>query len=356
MSDARTTTPSATTQSPSSALPGAQAALAPRDQMLQMLCGAWVAQSLSTAARLGLADALARTPQTSAELARVAKVLPDRLERLLRALASVGVFVRGADGKYANTPLSETLRSGTPASVNAIARMHGEEQYVAWSRFEDCLRTGKTAFELQYGAPVFAWYGEHPEQTRTFNAAMQEYSVGQIEAVTAGYDASQAKLIVDVGGGHGQLLRALLARAPRARGIVFDLEQGLAAARAIGLDRDPRVQLVAGNFFESVAEGGDLYVLKHILHDWDDELCVEILNNVAVGLAPGGKVLAIEMLVAPDNVPDPAKWLDLHMLAMPGGKERTAEEFAALFARAGLKLLRVTPTPSGMWLIEAVAA
>lgn len=354
MPDARTAALSSPT--PAGALPGAPPAFTPREQMMQLLCGGWIVQSIATAARLGIADQLARAPQTADELASHARVLPDRLERLLRALASLGIFTRRADGTYENTPLSAELRTGGAASLNAMARMHAEEQYVAWSRFHEALTRRTTAFELQYGEHVFSWYAKHPAQARTFNEAMSDYSSGQIEAVARAYDTSSAKLIVDVGGGHGQLLLALLARAPQARGVVFDLEQGLAAARATGVDRDPRVQLVAGDFFAGMARGGDLYVLKFILHDWDDEQCVTILRHISANMARGGKVLLVEQLVAPDNVPDPAKWLDLHMLVMTGGRERTEAEFAQLFARAGLALARVTPTPAGVWLVEAALA
>jgi hypothetical protein len=338
------TNPSSAAQEPS-----------PQDAMLRMLSGAWITQALRAAARLGVAERLLAGPKTSAELATSAGVLPDRMERLLRALAGEGVFRRRDDGRYENTPTSAVLAPSTPGNVHAVVLMTGEEHYLGWSRFLECMKTPTTAFELHFGEPIFAWYAKNAEAARNFNQAMRDYSAAQIPAIVRAYDTSRCRRIVDVGGGHGGLLVGLLSRASDARGAVFDLEQGLAAAREAGLDRDPRIDLVAGDFFTSVVSGGDLYVLKFILHDWDDARCVTILRNIRAGLVPGGKVLVCEQLVGPPNQPDPAKWMDLHMMAMPGGTERTQSEFAALFAKAGLRHLRTIPTATGLSLLEAEA-
>jgi O-methyltransferase domain len=328
----------------------------PQDVVLRMLSGAWMTQAISAVVRFDLAERLANGPRRADELARECGALPDRLERLLRALASEGVFRRLPDGRWENTPASATLRSGVPHNLGPVARMTGAEHYFGWSRFADCLVRETTAFEAHYGEPVFDWYRRNEAEARNFNEAMKGYSAAQLPAIAAAYDPSACRRIVDVGGGHGGLLMALLAKAPHARGIVFDLEQGLAAAHAAGLGRDPRVELVAGNFFESVVPGGDLYVLKYILHDWDDDRCVTILRNIGKGVAPGGRVVVAEHLVAPHDGPDPAKWMDLHMMAMPGGRERTEAEYATLFARAGFRHGRTIPTACGMWLLEAVAS
>jgi hypothetical protein len=234
--------------------------------------------------------------------------------------------------------------------------MTGEEHYTGWSRFIDCLVKPHTAFELYFGEPIFAWYARHPALAANFNQAMRDLSAPQVPAIVAAYDTSDRRRIIDVGGNHGGLLLGLLSRAPQARGAVFDLEQGLAAARAGGLDHDARVDLIAGNFFESVPAGGDLYALKYILHDWDDDRCVTILRHIRAGLGPRGRVIVCEVLVGPHNQPDPAKWMDLHMMAMPGGVERTKDEYAALFTRAGLRLTRVIPTACPMSVLEAEAS
>jgi hypothetical protein len=327
----------------------------PQEEVLRLVSGAWITQALRAAARLGVAERLLAGPRSAAELAAASGVLPDRMERLLRALASEGVFRRRDDGRYENTPTSATLAPSSPGNVHAVVVMTGEEHYLGWSRFLECLAAPTTAFELHFGEPVFAWYAKHETEARNFNQAMRDYSASQIPAIVRAYDTSKCRRIVDVGGGHGGLLVGLMSRAPDARGVVFDLEQGLAAARASGLDRDPRIELVAGDFFKSVTPGGDLYVLKYILHDWDDERCATILRHIRAGLAPGGKVLVCEVLVGPPNRPDPAKWMDLHMMAMPGGTERTEDEFARLFAKAGLRHVRTIPTTTAIRLLEAEA-
>lgn len=333
----------------------APSAPSPKDVVLRMLSGAWMTQAICAAVHFDLAERLAQGPRSAADLAKECGALPDRLDRLLRTLASEGVFRRLPDGRYENTPASATLRSGVPHNLGPAARMTGAEHYLGWSRFADCLTRETTAFEAHFGEPVFAWYARNDAEARNFNEAMKGYSAAQLPAIAAAYDPSACRRIVDVGGGHGGLLMALLAKAPHAKGVVFDLEQGIGAAREAGLGRDPRVELVAGNFFESVVPGGDLYALKYILHDWDDDRCVTILRNIGKGLAPGGKVLVAEHLVGPPNEPDPTKWMDLHMMAMPGGRERTRDEYAALLDRAGFGLSRAIPTACGMWLLEATA-
>lgn len=334
----------------SQAAPGAQ------DVVTRMAMGYVLAQAVYTAARLDLATRLADGPRSAAELAKDCGVLPDRLERLMRLLAGEGVFRRGDDGSYENTPLSEVLRDGHEQGVRHMTLMLGEEQYLAWSRFHACLAKPTTAFDLHFGEPVFAWYGRHEPEARTFNRAMQDASAVQIPAVAEAYPTAKFKRIVDVGGGHGGLLASLLDGAPKAKGVVYDLDQGLAAARAAGRDKDPRIELVAGDFFHSAPRGGDLYVLKFILHDWDDARCVTILSHIRKAMAQGGRVLVAEYLVGPDNQPDFAKWMDLHMMAIPGGRERTSAEYAQLFERAGLRLTRTIPTRCPMWLIEAQSA
>jgi len=329
------------------------AAAAPHDTVTKMAMSYVLAQAVYTAARLDLAGRLAKGPRTPADLALECGVLPDRLERLLRMLAGEGVFLRAEDGRYQNSPLSDVLRDGAEHGVRHLTLMLGEEQYLAWSRFHSCLAKQTTAFDIHFGEPVFGWYGRHESEARTFNRAMQDLSSVQIPAIVEAYPVAGVKRIVDMGGGHGGLLAGLLAGAPDARGVIFDLEQGLAAARAAGRDRDPRIELVAGDFFKGAPKGADLYVLKFILHDWDDDRCVTILTHIRGGMAKGGRVLVAESLVGPHNVSDFAKWMDLHMMAIPGGRERTADEYAAVFARAGLRLTRTIPTRCPISLLEA---
>ena len=336
--------------------PEAPAAPAPHDVVTRMAMSYVLSQAVYTAARLDLAGRLAKGPRTPADVAQECGVLPDRLERLLRMLAGEGVFRRDDDGRYRNSPLSEVLRDGAENGVRHLTLMLGEEQYLAWSRFHSCLAKPTTAFDIHFGEPVFGWYGRHESEARTFNRAMQDLSSVQIPAIAAAYPTAAFKKIVDMGGGHGGLLAGLLAGAPEARGVVFDLDQGLAAARAAGRDRDSRIQLLAGDFFKGAPAGADLYVLKSILHDWDDERCVTILTHIKKGMAKGGRVLVAEHLVGAHNVSDFSKWMDLHMMAIPGGRERTADEYAAVFTRAGFRLTRTIPTSCGIALLEAEAA
>jgi hypothetical protein len=328
----------------------------PQEVLMRLAGGAWRTQALAAAVRFGLADRLAAGPRTSADLAKDCGALPDRLDGLLRTLAGEGVFRRRDDGRYENTPSSSLLQESSGNGLAAMVRMTAEEHYLGWSRFSDCLVQRKTAFELYFGEPVFAWYAHHEAQSSNFNKAMRENSAPQVPAIVAAYDASKFKRIIDVGGGHGEFLLGLLSRARGARGAVYDLEQGLAAARAGGLDHDARVDLIAGDFFKSVPAGGDLYVMKCILHDWDDDRCVTILKHIRAGMLPEGRVLVCELLIGSHNEPEFAKWMDLHMMAMPGGRERTKDEYAALFARAGLRLTRAIPTSCPMFALEAEAA
>jgi SAM-dependent methyltransferase len=280
----------------------------------------------------------------------------DRVERLLHTLAGEGVFRALPDGRFENTPLSDALRAGVAGSQRAMVLMTGEQQFDSWRSFHACLSSDRTAFEHRFGQPIFGWYAQHPAEAATFNEAMLAMSSAQVPALAAAYDPSRATTIVDVGGGHGMLLEALMARAPRARGVVFDLPQGLEAARARGFERDPHVELVAGDFFREVYRGGDLYVLKFVLHDWSDAQSAAILRNVAAAMAPGGRVLVCEMIVGAPNQPDPARWLDLQMMAQVGGRERTQAEFESLFSAAGLRLIQAVPTACGLSLLEAERA
>jgi SAM-dependent methyltransferase len=234
--------------------------------------------------------------------------------------------------------------------------MVGREPFLAWGRLLDAVRTGRPSFELVFGAPRFAWLGQNPEAAALFQAAMVALGDEVVEPVATAYPFGDLDLVVDVGGGHGRLLAAILARYPSVEGILFDLPAGIAAAEA-GLGGPlPRCKLVAGDFFEAVPEGADAYVLKKVLHDWSDDDAVRILANCGRAIVPGGRVLVVETLVPAGNAPDPIKVMDVNMLVVTGGRERTADEFAALFGRAGLKAGRVVPTSARVSIFEAFSA
>jgi len=324
--------------------------------LLRYASGAWMTQALYAAALHKLADKLADGPRSAAEIVRGTSLRADRVERLLHTLAGEGVFHALPDGRFQNTTLSKALREDVPGSQRAMVLMMGEQQFDAWRSFHACLSSDRTAFEHQFGQPIFGWYAEHPAEAATFNEAMLAMSSAQVPALAAACDLSRATTIVDVGGGHGMLLEALMARAPRARGVVFDLPQGLEAARVRGLERNPRIDLVAGDFFREVYRGGDLYVLKFILHDWSDAQATKILRNIAHAMVPGGRVLVFEMLVGAPNQPGPERWLDLQMMVQVGGRERTQAEFEALFTAAGLRLTQAEPTACGLSVLVAERA
>lgn len=329
----------------------------PQMTMVEMMSGYWVSQALYVAARLGLADLLKDGPRTFEELAQASSTDAPTLYRLLRALASIGVFAEEEKGRFKLTTLAETLRTG-PGSVRAMVLHLGERP--SWDAWGDLLRsvqTGETAFPRVNGIDVFPYYAEHPESQEPFNQAMTEASEVMSQAVTEAYDFSQFERVVDVGGGHAGLMTAILKSSSNATtGTVFDLPEVVEGARsrieAEGLAG--RCETAAGNFFDSVPEGGDAYTLKMIIHDWDDEHALTILRNIHRAMKAEGKLLVIEQVIPEGNEPSFSKLSDLHMLVMTGGHERTAAEYGKLFEEAGFELTRVIPTQSIMSIVEGV--
>jgi hypothetical protein len=324
--------------------------------LLRMLTGYWISKSLSVAADLGLADHLRDGPRTSNDLATACGVNPAGLHRLLRALASVGVFSEEPGGRFALTPLAQLLRSDTPDSMRALARMYGSEQFQAWAGLGESIATGEPVFSDLFGAPYFDYLESHAESGGVFNEAMTAWTTHLAEAVTAAYDFSGANEIVDVGGGLGLLLSTILRANPASEGVLFELPH-VAADASRFLDKAgvaDRCTTVGGDFFESVHGGGTTYVLAQILHDWDDEHCQTILTNCRRAIRPEGRLLVVEQVIPPANEPSLGKWLDLHMLVLLGGRERTESEYGSLLAAAGFELTKVVPTQSGASIIEAI--
>lgn len=323
-----------------------------------LLHGASKAQAIYVAAKLDLAEHLANGPKPVAELAKLTKAHEPSLFRLLRALASEGIFAETSPRTFAITPAAQCLRGDVPNSQRAMAIMVGEEQFKSWSELLYSIQTGEKGFDKIYGMPIFDYLRQHPEQAVTFDAAMTSIHGREAIPMLAAYDFSPYATIADIGGGNGSTLMAVLRKYPQARGILFDLDHVVARSseniQAEGLDN--RCQLVGGDFFAAIPAGADLYMFRHIIHDWNDEQCVTILTNCRKALQPGGKVLILESVIEPGNEPSFAKWLDLTMLVIPGGKERTAEEYRELLAKAGLKLNKIVPTQGGISVIEAEAA
>ncbi len=317
--------------------------------IMRMLTGYWAPQCLYVAARLGLADLVKDGPRAPADLARETNAHAPSLYRLLRGLASLGVFAEDEQGRFGMTPLAECLRSDLPGSQHALALMNGEEHYRAWGELLHSVRTGETAFEHLYGKPIFDYLPEHPEAARTFDAAMVGVHGTETAATFDAYDLGGLGTLVDVGGGNGSVLRAALERHPKLRGVLYDRADVVERARP---NLPERCTTVAGNFFESVPAGGDAYLMRHILHDWDDEKSLTILKNCRKAMGASAKLLVVEGVVPAGNGPSFTKLLDLTMLVIPGGMERTEKEYRELYARAGFRLERIVPTRSEVSVIE----
>jgi SAM-dependent methyltransferase len=329
--------------------------------MLDLIVGYWVSELVHVVARLGVADVLKGGPKSPADLARAVGADPATLHRVLRALASVGVFVERKDGRFALTPLGATLRSDRPDSLRAFAIMMVDDYWFqAWSDLLQSVKTGQTAFDRVHGMKIFDYFGKHPDKARAFGEAMTSISGTENPVVAAGYDFSKVRTLVDVGGSHGHLLAAILKANRKLKGVLFDLPQVLDQARNAPYVNDKqiagRIELAAGDFFQSVPAGADAYIMKYIIHDWDDDLCLKILGNCRRAMAPNGRVLVVDAVIPPGNDPHWGKLLDINMLVGPGGRERTRSEFAQLFARAGLKVTRIIPTASPLSIVEGVSA
>ena len=326
----------------------------PQQQLSQMLTGYWISQALYVAAKLGLADLMQSAAKTADEVASATAAHPRALYRLLRALASVGVFAEDEPHRFCLTPLAECLRSDVPGSQRSMAVMMGEEHYHAFGELLHSVRTGQPGFEKLYRQPVFEFLTRHPEQAQIFDEAMVGVHGRETAALLEAYDLSGVRTLADIGGGNGSLLTAVLSKYPTMRGILFDLpsvvERAKANIKAAGLAE--RCQVAGDNFFEAVTRGADAYLLRHIIHDWDDERATKILQNVHRAISAAGKLLVVESVIPPGNDPSFGKLLDLTMLVIPGGQERTEEEYRALYAAAGFRLTRIVPTTAEVSVIE----
>jgi O-methyltransferase len=337
----------------------AQAPPPQQQVMMQLLFGKQLTYSLSGAARLGVADHMDDKPKPVEEIAAETGAHAPSLYRVMRMLASFGVFKEGPPRHFALTPAGELLKSNVPGTVRYFAMMFGDEWTTrAYEHFTSCLRTGQDGVSQAYGKDVFDLLAERPDQLATFQAAMTSGSTLAGNAITQAYDFSGIKRLADVGGGHGLLLAAILRANPKLHGVLFDRPE---VVGSVPEDRfagcDGRVAIEAGSFFERVPDGCDAYLMKHIIHDWSDEHCRNILTLMRDKLPKNGRVLVCEMVVADEPGPTPAKLLDIEMLVMTvGGKERTPDEFRNLFASCGLKLSRIVPTGRPICVIEAVPA
>src|SRR3954463_14562075 len=328
----------------------------PTQAVLQVIAGFWLSRAVYIAAKLGLADLVKDASKTPAELAVLTGTHAAALHRVLRALASSGWLLEDSDGRFGPTPLTAGLQSGAPGSLRALATTElGEEHYPAWGNLLFSVRTGELAFDDVFGMPNWKYWAGHPEHAETFNRAMSEMTAIIEPAVLSISDLSGVRTIVDIGGGRGTLMSAMLRAYPQARGIVLDLphviEQGRQVIAEHGLQ--DRCELIAGDFFKEVPSGGDAYVLKWVLHDWSDAQAIAILKNCRRAMPPHGRLLVIEAPLTPRNEPSLHKLMDINMLVMTGGRERTEAEYRSLLEAAGFALTRVTVTPLELAVLEA---
>lgn len=329
------------------------------DELLRMIDGYRVSQALYVAATLGIADLLADGPRASDELAAITETHAPSLYRLLRTLAAFGVLREDDDRRFALTRLGEPLRRDAPDSVYGWAAFIGRPYFwEVWGNLLQSVRTGETGYAHAFGTDGWSYRAAHPEESAIFDAAMTSMSRRSAEELVAAYDFSSFACIVDVGGGRGALLARVLQAAPGARGILFDQPHVVSGATATfeAAGIADRCEIVGGSFFEAVPAGGDAYLMRAVLHDWDDADCVRILRCVATVMPNDARLLVIDRLVPPPNEGAETKLSDLNMLVSPGGLERTREEFAALFEQAGLRLARVVPTAGTHSIIEAARA
>ena len=316
--------------------------------------GAFVVQSIHVVARLGIADVLGPEPRTADELAEAAQVDAPSLKRILRALTTLGVFAEDTDGRFRHTDMSQTLRAGHPESVRAWALMLGA--HFVWRPLGDLyesVRTGTPGFRRLYGERFFEWSKTHPEDGAVFNAAMTSGSAQRLPAILAAFDFSRFERIIDVGGGHGALLAGILAVSQKTRGVLYDLPNVVSDAEALRApDIVERCEIVGGDFFESVPPDGDAYILSRVIHDWDDNAALKILGQCRRAIRSDGRLLLIEGVSKPPNVPDPNKFLDVWFIG-GGGRERTEAEYRALLRSGGFALERVVPTDGPSAILES---
>jgi hypothetical protein len=331
----------------------------PTEQLFQLCIGYLPAVCLNVVARLSVADHLTNGPKHVDDIASACEVNSDALYRVMRAVCTVGVFTEVEPRRFAQTPMSDLMRQDHPQSLRPfVVFFPNPLHFRSYANLMHSVKTGETTAIPTVGKELFEYLQEDPEESAIFNAAMVNVTQTFIPAVLEAYDFGETRTLVDVGGGHGSVLAAILQKYPNMKGILFDLPHVVEGAgphlKAMGVAE--RCATASGSFFESVPSGGDTYIMKNIIHDWNDEKCLVILRNIAVRLkgVPRGKLILLEFALTPGNQPELGKWADIEMLALPGGRERSAEEYRELLGRAGFKLTRVVSTQAPPSVIEAV--
>jgi hypothetical protein len=329
-------------------------------EMRHLLHGFATTATISAIVNLGVADHLADGPRSASELARLTGANEDFLRRVLRYLASEGIFAEEAGDMFALTELSQWLRTGMPGSLQPRASFIGSTAlWVAWSKLERSLKSGRSGMQEAFGHSLFEFAKDDPETAAAFDTFMAGQTRASNAAVIGSYDFAGIKELADIGGGRGALIAGILDANPGMRGILFDMPNVVANAPAVleSAGVANRCRIASGSFFDDVPAGADAYSLKFILHDWSDDDCVRILSNCRRAMSLGGRILIIEHILPEKSGPDYARYMDINMLVMTeGGRERTRDEFTRLLAGAGLEIRSATPTDIGLWVLECKAA
>ncbi len=326
----------------------------PPVQLFEIATGFMKAQAIYVAAKLGIADLLKNGPKKVDELSSTSGVHSNSLYRLLRALASIGIFAEKSDGSFELTPMASALQSDVPMSLRPYILLLGDKSWWnPWGNLLHSVKTGEAAFDHMFGMGYSEYLESHSDLAKIFNECMTSVSQAHNPAIVGSYDFSRFQTIVDVGGGHGSLLSEILKANLRASGILFDLPHVVDSIDKLDVELSGRCEIMGGDFFEEIPAGGDAYILKQIIHDWNDDLSVKIIQNCHKAMTEKGRLLIIEAVIEPGNAPNISKFFDLHMLVTaPGGKERTESEFRSLFNAAGFELSKIIPTPSSFCIIE----
>ena len=328
----------------------------PAQKVIRIIQGASITQMIHVAAKLGIADLLKDGAKSCDELAKATGTHSQSLYRLLRGLASIGIFSETKERYFELTPEAACLKTDAPDSVRTFAVWTGDEvNWLPWGELLYSVQTGKTAFKHVFGTEIFEYFGKNPQAGEAFNHFMTERMQAMVNAVATAYDFSKAKTIADIGGGQGRLLATILSANPALKGVLFDLPAVTKEAKTVieNAGLSGRCGFAAGSFFESISVTADIYILSSIIHDWDDKDSITILKNCRKCMPANSKLLLIETMIPPGNEPALGKLTDLNMLVLTSGMERTKDEFEQLFKETGFKLTNIIPTPSPLNIIEA---
>lgn len=326
----------------------------PHVYIMETATGNWRGQLVFAAAKLGLADLLKDGPKSVRDMAKMTGTDPDALYRVLRALAMLGIFKETENRIFVTTSYGKTLERDHPDSVLPLAQLVGEDFWAKpWAQILYSLKTGTDSFSHAIGSNIFDYLKSHPEQWSIFNAWMTRVSNMNCPVIASSFPFSNYKTIVDVGGGEGSLISHILERHPGVSGILYDLPEVVREPRGIKDSVSSRCKIEAGSFFESVPKGADIYIMQQIIHDWNDELCIKILRNCLNAMNRDGRVLIVDAVIKPGNAMDINKFLDIQMMLLTNGRERTADEFRQLLESAGLSLSAIHRTATMFSLIEA---